>query len=50
MAVPDLTIDNEAFTAHGARLAVSVPVSSTETVAKMVMDLTSGRVTVPLPE
>ncbi|WP_320195419.1 IMPACT family protein [Agrobacterium rosae] len=50
MAVPDLTIDNEAFTADGARLAVSVPISSAETVAKMVMDLTSGRVTVPLPE
>ncbi len=50
MAVPDLTIEDEAFTADGARLALSIPVSSGETVAKMVMDLTSGRVTVPLPE
>jgi uncharacterized YigZ family protein len=48
--VPDLTIEKEAFTADGARLNLSIPVASADDVARMVMDLTSGRVTVPLPE
>ncbi len=49
-AVPNLTITSENFNADGARLNLSVPLSSTDDVAKMVMDLTSGRVTVPLPD
>lgn len=49
-AVPNLTITSETFTADGARLNLSVPLSSPDEVAKMVMDLTSGRVTVPLPD
>lgn len=50
VAVPDLKIEKEDFTAEGALLDLSIPISSAEDVARMVMDLTSGRVTVPLPE
>ncbi|KQO83668.1 YigZ family protein [Rhizobium sp. Leaf262] len=49
-AVPDLTIEREVFTEAGARLGLSIPVANAEDVARMVLDLTSGRVTVPLPQ
>lgn len=49
-AVPDLTIEREVFTEAGARLSLSIPVANAEDVARMVLDLTSGRVTVPLPQ
>lgn len=48
-AVQHLTITAETFTDHGAKLSLSIPVSSAEDVARMVMDLTSGRVTISLP-
>jgi len=48
--VPDLTIEREVFTEAGARLSLSIPVANAEDVARMVLDLTSGRVTVPLPQ
>ena len=48
--VPDLTIEREVFTEVGARLSLSIPVANAEDVARMVLDLTSGRVTVPLPQ
>lgn len=50
LAVPNLAIIGETFTADGARLHLSVPFSSAEDTARMVMDLTSGRVSLPLPD
>lgn len=49
IAVSHLTITAETFNDHGARLNLSIPVSGAQDVARMVMDLTSGRVTIPLP-
>lgn len=50
LSVPNLAITGETFTANGARLLLSVPSSSAADTARMVMDLTSGRVTLPLPD
>lgn len=43
---PGAQVRTEAFTATGAELSVSVPKEEAENVARMVADLTSGRVTV----
>ncbi|WP_284759689.1 YigZ family protein [Agrobacterium sp. fls2-241-TYG-188a] len=48
-AVPNLSITAETFTADGATLHLAVPLATAVETAKMVMDLTSGRVTLPLP-
>jgi uncharacterized YigZ family protein len=50
LAVPNLKIETETFTADGATLSLLVPVSDASDVAKMVMDLSNGRVTMPLPD
>ncbi|WP_320197554.1 IMPACT family protein [Agrobacterium sp. rho-13.3] len=50
LAVPNLKIETETFTADGATLSLFVPVSDASDVAKMVMDLSNGRVTMPLPD
>ncbi|GAK69683.1 IMPACT family protein [Agrobacterium rubi] len=50
LAIPDLTINAENFTDRGARLSLAVPASNADEIAQMVKDLTSGRVTLPLPQ
>ena len=50
LGVPNLKIETETFTADGATLSLLVPVSDASDVAKMVMDLSNGRVTMPLPD
>ncbi|NTF34300.1 IMPACT family protein [Rhizobium skierniewicense] len=50
LAVPNLTIQAETFTDTGARLSLAVPASNAENISRMVLDLTSGRVTLTLPQ
>lgn len=49
LAFPDLRIDEENFTATGAQMRLSLPVSEADRIAQMVTDITSGRVAVLLP-
>lgn len=44
-AQPGARIVDQAFTSTGAKLAVSVPASTAEDVARLILDLTSGRAT-----
>ncbi|MBB3945415.1 putative YigZ family protein [Rhizobium skierniewicense] len=50
LAVPNLRIKAETFTDSGANLSLAVPVSHATEVARMVLNLTGGRVTLPLPQ
>jgi uncharacterized YigZ family protein len=50
LAVPDLVIKAETFTDSGASLSLVVPASNATKVAQMVLNLTAGRVTLPLPQ
>lgn len=50
LSVEHLVIEAETFTGSGADLSISVPSSEAQRVARMIQDITSGRVLLPLPE
>jgi len=50
MAITDLGISDEQFTATGADLVLRVPEAETETVSRLISDLTSGRAELKLDE
>jgi uncharacterized YigZ family protein len=49
-ALPGVRILRENFIATGAELTVAVPEAEASSIARMVIDLTSGRATVRLPD
>ncbi len=50
LAIPHLSIDSENFTASGADVQLSLPSIEVERAAQMISDITSGRVTMALPD
>jgi uncharacterized YigZ family protein len=50
LAVPDLTIAGEDFHGEGVYMAVKVPVPHFEPLAKLIVDLTSGRSQLKQPD
>lgn len=50
LAITDLAISEEQFTATGADLVLRVPEAETETVSRLISDLTSGRAELKLDE
>lgn len=50
LAVPDLAIAHEDFHGEGVHMAVKVPVPHFEPLAKLIVDLTSGRSQLKQPE
>ena len=43
LSIPGLSITREDFTATGADITLSVPITDTDTVSVLVSDLTNGR-------
>lgn len=50
LSVPHLSIEGESFTGTGADLHLSLPIAEVERTARMITDITSGRVHMALPE
>ncbi len=50
LAITDLAIADEQFTATGADLVLRIPEAETETVSRLISDLTSGRAELKLDE